>query len=174
MTAQEKIRPVNIRDVAEASGVSVSTVSNVLNFPDRVAERTRERVRSAIQDLGYRRNEAAAALRRGRVRPAPARRAQTIAAFEESDQRANGDPRVGAPDGEHCHEPVDERSGRQLREGQVVSVRRPGGHTEVGVIDIVMPNRSGAWVWLNNGGGRRYHDAGSLEPDGEDQQSPVQ
>jgi DNA-binding LacI/PurR family transcriptional regulator len=39
--------------------VSVGTVSNVLNRPDIVAEPTRSRVRAAIQQLGFIRNESA-------------------------------------------------------------------------------------------------------------------
>ncbi|MEU0218546.1 LacI family DNA-binding transcriptional regulator, partial [Streptomyces sp. NPDC006265] len=35
-------RPARIQDVAAAAGVSVSTVSNVLNRPERVNARTAE------------------------------------------------------------------------------------------------------------------------------------
>ena len=57
---------VNMRSVAAAAGVSVATVSNVLNDPEKVAPETRERVLRAIADLGYVRNEAARHLRAGR------------------------------------------------------------------------------------------------------------
>lgn len=59
---------VSVRDVAIAAGVSVGTVSNVLNRPDRVASSTVERVNSAIADLGFVRNDAARQLRAGRSR----------------------------------------------------------------------------------------------------------
>jgi LacI family transcriptional regulator len=59
---------VSIRDVAELAGVSVGTVSNVLNRPDLVSPRTRERVLSAIADLGFVRNESARQLRAGQSR----------------------------------------------------------------------------------------------------------
>src|SRR5215471_21475344 len=49
--------PVSIRDVAAYAGVSVGTVSNVLNRPDVVAEPTRSRVQAAIKRLGFIRNE---------------------------------------------------------------------------------------------------------------------
>ncbi|HSJ83803.1 MAG TPA: LacI family DNA-binding transcriptional regulator [Acidimicrobiia bacterium] len=55
-----------IRDVSRAAGVSVATVSNVLNAPDRVAEETRRRVTEAIDQLGYRPNRAARSLPQGR------------------------------------------------------------------------------------------------------------
>jgi len=57
---------VSIRDVARRAGVSVGTVSNVLNRPDTVAPATVARVQRAIEDLGYVRNEAARRLRAGR------------------------------------------------------------------------------------------------------------
>ncbi|MFI0352355.1 LacI family DNA-binding transcriptional regulator [Actinomadura sp. 9N407] len=55
----------SIREVARRAGVSVGTVSNVLNRPDLVAEATRDRVRAAIQELGFVRNESARRLRQG-------------------------------------------------------------------------------------------------------------
>jgi LacI family transcriptional regulator len=42
-----------IYDVAKTSGVSISTISRVLNAPDKVNTRTRERVMSAIDHLGF-------------------------------------------------------------------------------------------------------------------------
>jgi LacI family transcriptional regulator len=57
---------VSIRDVAERAGVSVGTVSNVLNRRDRVSEAVATRVQSAIRELGYVRNDAARQLRAGR------------------------------------------------------------------------------------------------------------
>ncbi|GAA4810968.1 LacI family DNA-binding transcriptional regulator [Streptomyces ziwulingensis] len=44
---------VGIKDVALRAGVSMATVSNVLNRPDKVAPGTRERVEEAIDVLGY-------------------------------------------------------------------------------------------------------------------------
>lgn len=57
--------PVSIRDVAQRAGVSVGTVSNVLNRPDEVSSESVERVTRAIEELGYVRNEAARKLRAG-------------------------------------------------------------------------------------------------------------
>lgn len=50
------------------AGVSVGTVSNVLNRPNLVAEDTRARVQFAIHELGFVRNESARLLRQGRGR----------------------------------------------------------------------------------------------------------
>jgi LacI family transcriptional regulator len=57
---------VSVIDVAHRAGVSLGTVSNVLNRPDRVSLPTRERVLTAIDELGFIRNEAARQLRAGR------------------------------------------------------------------------------------------------------------
>jgi LacI family transcriptional regulator len=58
----------NIRDVAARAGVSVGTVSNVLNHRERVAPDAVRRVHDAIAALGYVRNDAARQLRAGRSR----------------------------------------------------------------------------------------------------------
>jgi LacI family transcriptional regulator len=59
---------VGIKDVARQAGVSVGTVSNVINRPDLVSEETRTRVRSVISRLGYVRSESARQLRAGASR----------------------------------------------------------------------------------------------------------
>ncbi|MGY0021312.1 LacI family DNA-binding transcriptional regulator [Streptomyces sp. cg35] len=58
----------NIKDVARLAGVSLGTVSNVLNHPDRVSPELRARVETAIADLGFVRNEPARQLRAGHSR----------------------------------------------------------------------------------------------------------
>lgn len=55
----------SIRDVARLAGVSVGTVSNVLNKPGEVSSDTAVRVQRAIDELGYIRNDAARRLRAG-------------------------------------------------------------------------------------------------------------
>ena len=56
----------NLRDVAAAAGVSVKTVSNVVNGYAHVSDATRARVQQAIDELRYRPNLSARNLRRGR------------------------------------------------------------------------------------------------------------
>ncbi|MBD7917804.1 LacI family DNA-binding transcriptional regulator [Cellulomonas sp. Sa3CUA2] len=55
-----------LKDVAKASGVSVMTVSNVVNGRPRVSEATRQRVLAAVDELGYQVNLTARSLRAGR------------------------------------------------------------------------------------------------------------
>jgi LacI family transcriptional regulator len=52
-------------DVAAAAGVSLKTVSRVVNAEPGVAPETAARVRAVIEQLGFRRNYVARALRRG-------------------------------------------------------------------------------------------------------------
>ena len=55
----------NLRDVARQAGVSVGTVSNVLNRPDVVSPKTLERVQKTIAELGFVPNGFARQLRSG-------------------------------------------------------------------------------------------------------------
>ncbi|WP_137122305.1 LacI family DNA-binding transcriptional regulator [Segeticoccus rhizosphaerae] len=56
-----------LRDVAERAGVSIRTVSNVVNGYRHVADATRTRVQTAVDELGYRPNAAARNLRSRRT-----------------------------------------------------------------------------------------------------------
>jgi LacI family transcriptional regulator len=59
---------ISVKDVAALAGVSIGTVSNVLNRPEKVSEQSARRVQEAIEKLGYVRNDAARQLRAGRSR----------------------------------------------------------------------------------------------------------
>lgn len=63
-----EVRPPSVVDVARAAGVSIGTVSNVLNNPDKVTPVTRRRVEAAIASLGFVRNGAARSLAAGTSR----------------------------------------------------------------------------------------------------------
>ncbi|WP_026820329.1 LacI family DNA-binding transcriptional regulator [Arthrobacter castelli] len=56
---------VSVRDVAALAGVSMGTVSNVLNHPDKVSSATVARVQSAVEKLGFVPNGVARQLRAG-------------------------------------------------------------------------------------------------------------
>lgn len=58
---------VKITEVAKRAGVSLTTVSHVINHRDRVSAALRERVEQAIADLGYIPNQQAQSLRTGRT-----------------------------------------------------------------------------------------------------------
>ncbi len=58
---------VTMHDVARAAGVSPMTVSNVMNGHPNVSPATKDRVLTAINELGYRVNVAARNLRAGRT-----------------------------------------------------------------------------------------------------------
>lgn len=51
-----------LRDVADLAGVTVTTVSRMLNGRVNVSEKTKEKIENAMRELGYRPNEMARAL----------------------------------------------------------------------------------------------------------------
>ncbi|MEV5752774.1 LacI family DNA-binding transcriptional regulator [Actinoallomurus sp. NPDC052308] len=59
---------MNIGEIARRSGVSRSTVSYALSGKRAVSEATRQRIQAVIDELGYRPNAAARALKEGRTR----------------------------------------------------------------------------------------------------------
>jgi len=73
VSAPRRARPADkpltgIKEVARVAGVSLGTVSNVLNRPEKVAPATRTRVEAVIERLGFVPNSTAAELRRGHGR----------------------------------------------------------------------------------------------------------
>ena len=63
LTGLLPVSPPTLADVAERAGVSRQTVSNAVNNPDLLRPDTLERVRSAIDEMGYSPNRAARNLR---------------------------------------------------------------------------------------------------------------
>ncbi len=61
-----RVRPT-MKDVAGRAGVALKTVSRVVNGEPGVRPQVAERVRSAIAELGYRRNDGARLLRKGQT-----------------------------------------------------------------------------------------------------------
>lgn len=66
MTLRRGKKRANLRDVAQVAGVSVATVSRVLNSPNVVQVTTRARVEAAINELGFHPSAAARAINSGR------------------------------------------------------------------------------------------------------------
>lgn len=62
---QDRARRPTISDVAQVAGVSVKTVSRVINNVPTVRPELTEQVMAAIAELGFRRNEMASSLRSG-------------------------------------------------------------------------------------------------------------
>jgi LacI family transcriptional regulator len=59
---KELVMPVTMREVAEKAGVSIKTVSRVVNREEDIAAATRKRVLAVIDELGYRPSRVARAL----------------------------------------------------------------------------------------------------------------
>jgi len=68
MTNAPRSKRANLRDVASLAGVSVATVSRVLNTPGKVSPATRQRVQAVITDLKFVPSAAARAINSGRTR----------------------------------------------------------------------------------------------------------
>lgn len=56
MKSDKKMSPNKIYDVAGRAGVSLATVSRVLNHPEKVKPATREKIEKIIKELGYKPN----------------------------------------------------------------------------------------------------------------------
>ncbi|PJM77160.1 LacI family DNA-binding transcriptional regulator [Bifidobacterium felsineum] len=67
MAARTNRNRVTLREVAQASGVSLKTASNVINGTGRMSEKTRTHVEAVIKELGYKVNMAARNMSRGRT-----------------------------------------------------------------------------------------------------------
>jgi LacI family transcriptional regulator len=63
-----KIKSVSIKEISELTGVSIATVSRVINNTGRFSEATREKVQSIIREHGYVPNAMAQWLRTNRTR----------------------------------------------------------------------------------------------------------
>lgn len=66
-TAAVTGRRITIHDVAREAGVSVATVSKVINGRDGIAAATSERVMKVVDDLGYASSLVATSMRKGRT-----------------------------------------------------------------------------------------------------------
>lgn len=63
MSKNKSVKRVTITQVAEKAGVTIATVSHVINGTAPISEETKKRVRSAIEELNYIPNATAKALR---------------------------------------------------------------------------------------------------------------
>ncbi len=68
MSQDHSKKRANLRDVAKAAGVSVATVSRVMNAPKTVSQQTRQKVEAAMTALRWRPSAAARAINSGRSR----------------------------------------------------------------------------------------------------------
>jgi DNA-binding LacI/PurR family transcriptional regulator len=103
---------MNIGEIARRAGVSRSTVSYTLSGKRPVSEATRRRIQDVIDELGYRPNAAARALKEGRTRtiglvipPASARLTRSqldfVASVVEAASRADLDVLLSPSGGDH-------------------------------------------------------------------------
>ena len=135
---------VSVREVAATAGVSVGTVSNVLNRPDKVADSTVQRVHAAIDQLGFVRNDAARQLRAGESRTVglivlDLRNPFFTEVARGAEERA---AELGRPDETITHHAgltLDERTRRCTVDGHAVQPRPRGSRQ----LDSTAKSRSG-------------------------------
>ncbi len=136
-----------IRDVARVAGVSAKTVSNVINDHPHVRTEVRDRVRSAIVEVGYRPNLSARGLRSGRTGviglAVPALRENYFAELADSVIRAaekrNLSVLVGQTNGDRAHElEVVKGSRLQGTDGVLLSPVRLG-QRDVDALNVPLP-----------------------------------
>ena len=68
MRCYELSKKITIKDIAREAGVSVTTVSRVLNKTGRIGSKTREKINKVIEEFGYHPNSAAQSMKTGRTR----------------------------------------------------------------------------------------------------------
>ncbi|BCW62904.1 LacI family DNA-binding transcriptional regulator [Arthrobacter sp. StoSoilB22] len=145
----DKKFPATISDVAFAAGVGISTVSNVLNHPYKVAAATQQKVKQAIADLDFQRSEEAVALRRGK-RASPNRfSADVVIPPIDSDNTNRPDEALGGAPAAATYTP------ECLSPGTRVEILDDGRVMGSGVVDMSMADGSAVWLWMDCGGGRR-------------------
>ncbi|MFJ4029600.1 LacI family DNA-binding transcriptional regulator [Paenarthrobacter sp. NPDC089989] len=144
MEAKDR-NPVRIKDVAATAGVSVATVSNVLNKPHLVQEHTRELVALTMSKMGYQPNAHAVALRRDAQRKMPSEQPTIETAVPQTVASAEPDSHPNGREGQW----------EDLQVGDRVEVLRAGRRECEAVIDAIMPDSSALWVWRLDGMGRQ-------------------
>jgi hypothetical protein len=147
--------PARITDVAEAAGVSATTVSNVVNRPHKVAAGTREKVQKVIQTLKYVPNPNAAALPKSRQKQDPSEvvTCETVANSSRPQTRAevSSDTLTTATTGSSEESWLD---WERLQGGELIEIVFRDRSLATGLVDAVMPSRSLIWLWMDNGHGR--------------------
>jgi len=106
-----------MHDVAQLAGVSIKTVSNVINDYPHVRPQTRERVQAAIDQLGYRPNLSARGLRSGRTGVI----GLAVPALSENYFAELADAVIRAADARGLSVVVEQTSGDRERELQVIT-----------------------------------------------------
>jgi DNA-binding LacI/PurR family transcriptional regulator len=112
---------VRMKEVASRAGVSVKTVSNVVNGYLHVAPSTRERVQRAIDEMGYRPNLTARSLRSGRTGII----AVAVPRLDEPYFAELAAAVIGVADERGCTVLVDQTDGQRDREQLAVAGIRP-------------------------------------------------
>lgn len=143
---------VTMRYVAVAAGVSIATVSNVINHPHLVAARTRERVERFVEELDFKPDPHAKALRTGTPNTDRRRSIVPDLVIDGRDDTSDAPKHVPAHAGSAPSS--SDLTLETLKPGQHLSLQM-GPEFLSGIVDVVMPDQSCFWIWADGGMGRR-------------------
>jgi DNA-binding LacI/PurR family transcriptional regulator len=153
---------VRMKEVASRAGVSVKTVSNVVNGYLHVAPSTRERVQRAIDEMGYRPNLSARSLRSGRTGII----AVAVPRLDEPYFAELAAAVIGVADEHGCTVLVEQTDGQLAREQLAVAGHPARPHRRLilsplalGADDLLAPSgRPARWSCWASGSPTRSHD----------------
>lgn len=137
--------PVTIQDVAREAGVSITTVSHVLNRQGRVAELTRERVMKTARTLGYRANVHAQQLMTRRSRTLAVQIANSIESSDKCSLVPNSDYFLEVLNG--AAEIADERGYALLMASPSAT---PATLTAFAVDGVILVDPTGEEAWFSS------------------------
>jgi DNA-binding LacI/PurR family transcriptional regulator len=157
---------MNIGEIARRAGVSRSTVSYALSGKRTVSEATRQRIQQVIQELDFRPNAAARALKEGRTRTIglvipPASRRLTdmqlgfVASVVEAAARADLDVLLSPSGGDHERSFERIISGRRVDGAILMEIRLEDDRvsrlrqTGLPFVTIGRTSRSGDTCWID-------------------------
>ena len=164
-------RPASIYDVATAAGVSIQTVSRVMNGHPSVKSTTRQHVLATISRLGYRPNRAARALAGGAVQAVTVLTSNTtlygqrsaIQGIEEAARAADFAMGVRVIESEEPADVADaveramEQGGALIvvafeRAGTLALAAVPAGVPMVGIVETPVGGEGDGkpWVWIDD------------------------
>ncbi|WP_394525570.1 LacI family DNA-binding transcriptional regulator [Paenarthrobacter nicotinovorans] len=146
--------------MARTAGVSVSTVSNVLNHPHLVAENTKQRVLSVITRLRFEPNATARSLRLGSLKSTTQAEdhwpeLSVLGHPESTDMVQDAPSEASSTASSVNNEPT------HLERGKRVTLH-VGHEVLTGTVDAVVSDESCFWIWTDDGMGRRMIHADDL------------
>lgn len=156
-TDQTQPYPINtvarMRDVAQLAGVSMATVSNVLNHPHLVAKNTQTKVLNVVREMNFEPDPNARALRTSRTNRTSQPTVKPDIPVPDAIVQTGVDPGADSKDDSLGPLPID--NGTKTLVPGMHACLQVGQERVSGVVDAVMADESCVWLWSDGGMGRR-------------------